>query len=156
VSSISSRVRTLLPSTDKIDGTRQRETMEIGNDIDPEYPEHWPKDEDLPGFKSTMNRFHLACHELHLKIMSLLAIALNLDKDYFLPSISRRSHCLRLLHYPPTDRSEGETRIGSHTDFGTVRRGSRVVRNDSPRLTLLRTGHSSLARRNWRTRSDRS
>ncbi|GAA5947646.1 hypothetical protein JCM3765_001017 [Sporobolomyces pararoseus] len=98
----------------------QKETMEIGNDIDPEYPEHWPKEEDLPGFRSTMNRFHLACHELHLKIMSLLAIALKLERDYFLPSISGRNHCLRLLHYPPTNRDDGETRIGSHTDFGTV------------------------------------
>ncbi|GAA5898365.1 isopenicillin N synthase family dioxygenase [Sporobolomyces salmoneus] len=98
----------------------QKETMEIGNDIDPDYPEHWPKEEDLPGFRSTMNRFHLACHELHLEIMSLLAISLDLDRDYFVPSISGRSHCLRLLHYPPTNRKEGQTRIGSHTDFGTV------------------------------------
>ncbi|GAA5978491.1 hypothetical protein JCM5350_003120 [Sporobolomyces pararoseus] len=98
----------------------QKETMEIGNDIDPDYPEHWPKEQDLPGFKSTMNRFHLSCHELHLKIMSLLAIALKLDRDYFLPSIAGRNHCLRLLHYPPTSRDDGETRIGSHTDFGTV------------------------------------
>lgn len=94
--------------------------MEIGNDVDPDYPEHWPREQDLPGFKATMNRFHLACHQLHLRIMSLLAIALQLDVDYFTPSISTRSHCLRLLHYPPTERSDGDTRIGSHTDFGTV------------------------------------
>ncbi|GAA5929269.1 isopenicillin N synthase family dioxygenase [Sporobolomyces koalae] len=98
----------------------QKETMEIGNDIDPEFPEHWPQEPDLPGFKSTMNRFHLACHQLHLRIMSLLAISLDLPADYFVPSISTRSHCLRLLHYPPTNRTEGNTRIGSHTDFGTV------------------------------------
>ncbi|GAA6005967.1 hypothetical protein JCM11491_004075 [Sporobolomyces phaffii] len=98
----------------------QKETMEIGNDVDPDYPEHWPREQDLLGFRATMNRFHLACHDLHLRIMSLLAIALDLSPDYFAPSISTRSHCLRLLHYPPTNRSEGDTRIGSHTDFGTV------------------------------------
>ncbi|GAA5844650.1 hypothetical protein JCM5353_001331 [Sporobolomyces roseus] len=98
----------------------QKETMEIGNDVDPEFPEHWPREQDLPGFRVTMNSFHLACHHLHLRIMSLLAIALDLDPDYFGPSISSRSHCLRLLHYPPTKRTEGNTRIGSHTDFGTV------------------------------------
>jgi hypothetical protein len=34
------------------DGTVYRETLEIGNDSDPEYPEHWPKEEDLPDFKA--------------------------------------------------------------------------------------------------------
>ncbi|GAA5872987.1 hypothetical protein JCM16303_006905 [Sporobolomyces ruberrimus] len=99
----------------------QKETMEIGNDSDPQYPEHWPVESDLPGFKETMNSFHLSCHNLHLEIMSLLAISLDLEPDYFVQSIEGRNHCLRLLHYPPTDRKEGgNTRIGSHTDFGTV------------------------------------
>ncbi|GAA6060597.1 hypothetical protein JCM10212_004576 [Sporobolomyces blumeae] len=109
------------PSEEPIEIERdQKETMEIGNDIDPDYPEHWPKEEDLPGFRETMNRFHLACHDLHLRIMSLLAVSLDLPEDYFVPDISTRSHCLRLLHYPPTKRSEGNSRIGAHTDFGTV------------------------------------
>ncbi|GAA5836540.1 hypothetical protein JCM3766R1_001627 [Sporobolomyces carnicolor] len=98
----------------------QKETMEIGNDVDPEFPEHWPNERDLPGFRATMNEFHLACHELHLRIMELVAIALDLDPGYFVDKISSRSHCLRLLHYPPTNRRDGQTRIGSHTDFGTV------------------------------------
>ncbi|BGP17068.1 hypothetical protein JCM10213_000294 [Rhodosporidiobolus nylandii] len=98
----------------------QKETFEIGNDIDPEYPEHWPNGEDIPGFKATMNRFHLACHDLHLRIMSLLALALNLPAEYFEPQINGRNHCLRLLHYPEVPRSGSNNRIGAHTDFGTV------------------------------------
>lgn len=100
--------------------------MEIGNDVDPEFPEHWPNERDLPGFRATMNEFHLACHELHLRIMELVAIALDLDPGYFVDKISSRSHCLRLLHYPPTNRRDGQTRIGSHTDFGTVSPVTRV------------------------------
>ncbi|GAA5852979.1 hypothetical protein JCM8547_004755 [Rhodosporidiobolus lusitaniae] len=98
----------------------QKETFEIGNDSQPEFPEHWPNEEDVPGFKDTMNRFHLLCHELHLKIMSLLALSLSLPADYFEPQINGRNHCLRLLHYPPTSRKEGNSRLGAHTDFGTV------------------------------------
>ncbi|CEQ42018.1 SPOSA6832_03789 [Sporobolomyces salmonicolor] len=98
----------------------REETFEIGNDCDPQYPEHWPKEEDLPGFKETINRFHLLCDELHLRIMSLLALALNLPKNYFVPSISSRSACLRLLHYPPARRHGSNSRLGAHTDFGTV------------------------------------
>lgn len=130
--------------------------MEIGNDVDPEFPEHWPREQDLPGFRATMNSFHLACHHLHLRIMSLLAVALDLDPDYFEPSISSRSHCLRLLHYPPTERTEGNTRIGSHTDFGTV---SRSIENTFPESLADKrriAGNASLARFDWGTRSDGS
>lgn len=116
-----------------------RETFEIGNDVDPEYPEHWPNEEDIPGFKAvrlpcargrslrtlttcpqTMNRFHILLDQLHLRLMSLLAISLDLSPDFFVPQINGRNHCLRLLHYPPVPRSGSNNRIGAHTDFGTT------------------------------------
>ncbi|BGP40926.1 hypothetical protein JCM10450v2_004930 [Rhodotorula kratochvilovae] len=98
----------------------QKETFEIGNDIDPQYPEHWPNEEDIPGFKATMNRFHILLDQLHLRLMSLLAISLDLPPDFFVPQINGRNHCLRLLHYPPVPRSGSNNRIGAHTDFGTT------------------------------------
>ncbi|GAA6034566.1 hypothetical protein JCM8097_005400 [Rhodosporidiobolus ruineniae] len=115
----------LSKDSDQIEAEReankdQKETFEIGNDSDPQYPEHWPREEDIPGFKATMNRFHLACHELHLRIMSLLALSLSLPASYFEPQINGRNHCLRLLHYPPTSRKGPISRLGAHTDFGTV------------------------------------
>ncbi|KAK0488857.1 oxidoreductase [Armillaria novae-zelandiae] len=101
----------------------QKETFEIGNDSDVCYPEHWPDENDIPGFREaeqTMNTFHVACHELHLRMMALLALSLNLDKDFFLPNIKGRCHTLRLLHYPPALRTGNHSRLGAHTDFGTV------------------------------------
>lgn len=98
----------------------QKETFEIGNDLDALYPEHWPDDNEIPGFKETMNAFHVACHELHLRMMALLALSLNLDMDFFLPNIKGRYHTLRLLHYPPALRTGNHSRLGAHTDFGTV------------------------------------
>ena len=29
-----------------------QETFEIGNDVDPQYPEHWPEEKALPGFRA--------------------------------------------------------------------------------------------------------
>ncbi|KAK0446643.1 oxidoreductase [Armillaria borealis] len=98
----------------------QKETFEIGNDLDSLYPEHWPDENEIPGFKETMNAFHVACHELHLRMMALLALSLNLDMDFFLPNIKGRCHTLRLLHYPPALRTGNHSRLGAHTDFGTV------------------------------------
>ncbi|GJN91265.1 hypothetical protein Rhopal_004284-T1 [Rhodotorula paludigena] len=98
----------------------QKETFEIGNDIDPQYPEHWPREEDIPEFKATMNRFHILMHELHLRLMSLIAIALDLPSSFFEPQINGRNHCLRLLHYPPVPRAASNSRLGKHSDFGTT------------------------------------
>lgn len=67
-----------------------------------------------------MNRFHILLDKLHLRLMSLLAISLDLAPDFFQPQIDGRNHCLRLLHYPPVPRSGSSNRIGAHTDFGTT------------------------------------
>ncbi|ORY89691.1 oxidoreductase [Leucosporidium creatinivorum] len=98
----------------------QKETFEIGNDSDPVCPEHWPEEDELPGFKETMNTFHRLCDKLHLRILSLLAISLGLAPDFFVAANNGRAHNLRLLHYPPAKRSGSSNRLGAHTDFGTV------------------------------------
>ena len=51
VFSFSSLPRHLLPCV-LTHASAYRETFEIGNDVDPEYPEHLPSEEDLPGFKA--------------------------------------------------------------------------------------------------------
>lgn len=67
-----------------------------------------------------MNRFHILMHELHLRLMSLIAIALDLPASFFVPQINGRNHCLRLLHYPPVPRAASNSRLGKHSDFGTT------------------------------------
>jgi len=44
--------------------------MEIGEDanlVSP-WPNKWPKEEDVPGFKQFMNSFFDQCHALHLRV----------------------------------------------------------------------------------------
>ncbi|PBK99341.1 hypothetical protein ARMGADRAFT_1007899, partial [Armillaria gallica] len=53
-------------------------------------------------------------------MMALLALSLNLDMDFFLPNIKGRYHTLRPLHYPPALRTGNHSRLGAHTDFGTL------------------------------------
>ncbi|KAK0202869.1 hypothetical protein DFS33DRAFT_1275879 [Desarmillaria ectypa] len=37
---------------------REKETFEIGNDSDPLYPEHWPNENNIPGFKEADFAYH--------------------------------------------------------------------------------------------------
>ncbi|KAM0747559.1 oxidoreductase [Meredithblackwellia eburnea MCA 4105] len=103
--------------------TDRKETWEIGNGVTPEFPERWPEEDDIPGFKSAMSHFHLSAHTLNLRIMSLLALALQLPYDFFEPQINQRCNNLRLLHYPAAKRGEegkGDSRLIPHTDDGTI------------------------------------
>ena len=81
-----------------------------------------PDDSKLTGFKSTLDSFYAECLDLSLNVLRCLAMVMNLG-DTFFDSITKRADPqLRLLHYPPINRSVidelGEFRIHPHSDFG--------------------------------------
>ncbi|TKY88700.1 hypothetical protein EX895_002331 [Sporisorium graminicola] len=101
-----------------------KESLEIGNDHDPVWKNEWPQESDAPQFKDTMLAFQKAAHELHLKVMSSIAIGLGLDSRFFDDKCNEEWHTLRLLHYPSvkTDKLkvEGSARAGEHSDYGSI------------------------------------
>ncbi|TCD69882.1 hypothetical protein EIP91_005959 [Steccherinum ochraceum] len=96
-----------------------KESMEIGRDWDSTYSNHWPKEADAPGFKSTTLEFFQTCHELHVLVMRAIALGLDLDEKWFDDKIHEQYHNMRLLSYPSvkTDllRMEGQARAGAHS-----------------------------------------
>ncbi|KAL5530588.1 hypothetical protein ACEPAF_6846 [Sanghuangporus sanghuang] len=101
-----------------------KETMEIGRDWDPVWRNRWPQESDCPGFKDTMLNFFQTCHELHVSVMSSIALGLSLNERFFDDKINEQYHNLRLLSYPPVKteilRQEGQARAGAHSDYGTL------------------------------------
>lgn len=101
-----------------------KESLEIGNDRDPVWKNEWPQESDAPRFKETMLAFQKAAHELHMKVMSSIAIGLGLDARFFDDKCNEEWHTLRLLHYPSvrTDKLkvEGSARAGEHSDYGSI------------------------------------
>lgn len=111
--------------------------MEIGRDWDPVWKNKWPREGDVPGFKSTMLQFFLvsgcvascrhipliilleACHDLHMIVMRSIALGLDLPEDFFDDKIDQQYHNLRLLSYPPIRTKllseEGKARAGAHS-----------------------------------------
>jgi len=88
------------------------------------YPNVWPLESDLPGFKEYMLGYYEKCYQLHLEIMSSLAISLVLKPDYFNYLHDKRASELRLLHYLEVSKQQiaqqDKTRIAEHTDFGSL------------------------------------
>ncbi|KAG0646353.1 non sense mediated decay [Hyphodiscus hymeniophilus] len=85
---------------------------------------------DLPPFwhdhVEEIQDFKHKCHSLVLHLLVCFALAMELpDKDFFASKHledNSRGNALRLLHYPSRDTSprEGGTRMGTHTDSGSV------------------------------------
>jgi isopenicillin N synthase-like dioxygenase len=97
---------------------------EVADDPSAEFvysPTPWP--EALPGLQRAFEPYYHALAELAARVMSLMAVALDLAADYFAPMIDRHTAALRILHYPDLGGAPpepGQLRAGAHTDYGTL------------------------------------
>ena len=80
----------------------------------------WP--EAVPGFAEQMIAYYAAMSELGDRILSVIAVSLDLEPGWFKPYFSPASATQRLIHYPP--QSEGavfnQIGAGAHTDWGGI------------------------------------
>ncbi|XP_055961326.1 2-oxoglutarate-Fe(II) type oxidoreductase hxnY-like [Mercurialis annua] len=96
------------------------ESFSIGP-LEKSEPNQWPSEEVLPSWKPTMETYHRKLLSTGKRVLSLMALALKLDKDYF-EEIGAPEGTLRLLHYPGELVHSEEEIIGAsaHSDFGMI------------------------------------
>ncbi|XP_022923378.1 2-oxoglutarate-Fe(II) type oxidoreductase-like isoform X1 [Cucurbita moschata] len=99
----------------------------------------WPSGELLPSWRATMESFYKQALRVGRQIISLLALALNLDENFFekIGAFSKPSDFLRLLHYPGDLRSLDEEILGAsaHSDWGMI---TLLVTNGIPGLQICK------------------
>nr|GEV72607.1 2-oxoglutarate-Fe(II) type oxidoreductase-like isoform X1 [Tanacetum cinerariifolium] len=85
-------------------------------------PNLWPNSDILPGWRQTMEKYQQQALEVGRKIARLIALALDLDVNFFdRPEILGNSIAiLRLLHYggQVSDPAKGIYGAGAHSDYG--------------------------------------
>ena len=89
-------------------------------------PSRWPA--ALPAMEAALRTYYDAMAVLVDRVMSVMALALGLPRDYFAAFIDRHTSALRSLHYPdprgPDLRGPGvqpgQLRAGAHSDYGTL------------------------------------
>lgn len=84
----------------------------------------WPTDDELAGFRATLESFEAANHRLAMRLLSSFARKLGFHDDFFTerhdPTSPEYQSTLRILHYLPiaaADLGPGEWRAGAHTDY---------------------------------------
>lgn len=83
-------------------------------------PNQWPDEAILPGYRSTVETYMAAMQDLGLRMLPVMARALGLPPDHFLPYFTQPMIFLRPLHYlpVPSNESEGRHAAGAHSDYG--------------------------------------
>ncbi|XP_030467740.2 2-oxoglutarate-Fe(II) type oxidoreductase hxnY-like isoform X1 [Syzygium oleosum] len=84
----------------------------------------WPPEDTMPSWKSTMESYYREVESVGRKLLSLIALSLNLENDFFekIGALNKPSAFLRLLHYPDEVMISKEEIYGAsaHSDYGMV------------------------------------
>lgn len=96
-----------------------------GHDDSPDFdffygPNIWPQ--NPPELQRALIDYYMAMELLGAQLMQLLAAALGIDEDFFVPFHTHHLSALRTLNYPPVPDAllPGQRRAGAHSDYGTV------------------------------------
>jgi isopenicillin N synthase-like dioxygenase len=86
----------------------QKETFDVGNDLDSNRPNQWPS--DWPELRDVMNLFFDRCCEVQLTLLGALAEHVGVASDFFEPRMAARDHFFRIIHYSERTRDASNER----------------------------------------------
>ncbi|MEM7096278.1 MAG: 2-oxoglutarate and iron-dependent oxygenase domain-containing protein [Actinomycetota bacterium] len=76
----------------------------------------WLPEAALPGFRDAVERYAGAAEATALELVTVYAVALDLEPDWFDEAMQEPFWRLRLTHYPPNEQVEGAHGIAPHVD----------------------------------------
>ena len=85
-------------------------------------PNVWPDPERAPDFREALTACYSVLEDLAVKLMRLMALALDLDEHWFDDKIAEHITGLAVLHYPALEGPPlpGQYRRGPHSDWGSL------------------------------------
>ncbi|XP_065175724.1 uncharacterized protein LOC135805590 [Sycon ciliatum] len=88
----------------------------------PYEPNLWPDAEKLTEFRDVMLRYYERTLEACYRVLRIVALALDLDVEFFRPLCTKHNSILRFLHYDQTisDPASGIFACGEHCDYGVI------------------------------------
>ncbi len=79
----------------------------------------WPDEATVAGFRTTIETYYRAMHDLGRRLFSAFALALDLPEDYFVPLTNRPTAVMRIVAYPSQSGviDPQQIGIGAHSDY---------------------------------------
>ena len=101
----------------------QKEFWHHGPIIDETYDSNIPENiniKQIPEFNQNFDELYLKLHKIGSRVLSVIALTLDLNKDYFESWIEKGNSLLRSIHYPPVDSSINPHRARAHEDINLI------------------------------------
>ncbi len=94
-------------------------TMSDPDEVSAWLPSLWPA--LLPQLRPAWELYYAEMAALCARLLSLMAVALELPPDHFEPLVDRHTSAMRALNYPADGRRRADQLgAGAHTDYGTL------------------------------------
>ena len=101
----------------------QKEFWHHGPVVDDTFDQKIPKNiiiEEIPEFNKYYDELYLELHKIGSRVLSVIALSLEIDKNFFTPWIKKGNSLLRSIHYPPVDSSLNPHRARAHEDINLI------------------------------------
>ena len=101
----------------------QKEFWHHGPVVDDTFDQKIPKNiiiEEMPEFNKYYDELYSELHKIGSRVLSVIALSLELDKNFFTPWIEKGNSLLRSIHYPPVDSNLNPHRARAHEDINLI------------------------------------
>ena len=101
----------------------QKEFWHHGPVVDDTFDQKIPKNiiiDEMPEFNKYYDELYLELHKIGSRVLSVIALSLDIDKNFFTPWIEKGNSLLRSIHYPPVDSNLNPHRARAHEDINLI------------------------------------
>ncbi|MAR95033.1 MAG: 2OG-Fe(II) oxygenase [Gammaproteobacteria bacterium] len=101
----------------------QKEFWHHGPLVDDTYDRKIPKNisiNEIKDFNKHFDNLYLELHLIGSRVLKVIALSLDLEKDYFDSWIEKGNSLLRSIHYPPVNSNSNPHRARAHEDINLI------------------------------------
>ena len=101
----------------------QKEFWHHGPVVDETFDDKIPQNlniDQVPEFNKYFDSLYQELHKIGSRVLSVIAMSLDIDNNYFDPWVEKGNSLLRSIHYPPVESKSNPHRARAHEDINLI------------------------------------
>tara|TARA_B100000575_G_scaffold185431_1_gene149204 strand:- start:2929 stop:3831 length:903 start_codon:yes stop_codon:yes gene_type:complete len=101
----------------------QKEFWHHGPVVDESFDDKIPQNlniDQVPEFNKYFDSLYQELHKIGSRVLSVIAMSLDIDNNYFDPWVEKGNSLLRSIHYPPVESKSNPHRARAHEDINLI------------------------------------